>query len=398
MGLDQKSTKPASLVRATSSGSTEALSATIGISSPRARRFRHTSIPLRLGGWMRSRMRSNRSAGARASPAGPSRSTTTSWSSSSAASKSSTFIGSSSTMRMRKFFPRLARGLTDRRRIESLEPCLETEPVDRLGEVVVGSERQRRVGLGLHRDDDHRHARTWIALLEVSEELLAAAVRKSHVEYHADRAIAPERVLRLGYAAYHFRAQVARSGNGDDQVGIVTLVFDDKDPLAGDGLGVDVRQHDAEGRAVTLLALEGDPAAHFLDEPLGQRETKPGPSGVYLSLMEPLEDPEDAVVRVARDADAGVSDTDEQIGAGRPRRQRHRPSGRGELHGVRQQVEEDLADARLIDEEALSVWRVDLELHTLGLRGPSGPSADRFQEDVERHHFVAQVELAGFDL
>src|SRR3989442_14165474 len=342
MGLDQRRTKPASWLRATASATREARSATIGISSPRARRSRPTSIRLRLGGGMSSRMNSTRSARARASPAGPSRSTTTSWSSSSAASKSSTFIGSSSTMRMRKFFPRLARGLTDRRGIESLEPCLETEPVDRLGEVVVGAERQRRVGLGLNRDDDHRHARTSIALPEGSEELLAAAVRKSHVAHHTDRAITPERLLRLGYAAYHFRAQVARGGDGDDQVGIVAFVLDDKDPLAGDGLGVDVRQHDAEGRAVTLLALEGDPAAHFLDEPLGQRETKPRPSGVYLSLMEPLEDPEDAVVRVARDADAGDSDTDEQIGAGRPPRQGHRPSARGDLHGVRGQVEEDL--------------------------------------------------------
>src|SRR2546430_7000581 len=49
MGFDQNCAKPASLVRATSSGNTEALRATIGISSPRARRVRHTSMPVRLG-------------------------------------------------------------------------------------------------------------------------------------------------------------------------------------------------------------------------------------------------------------------------------------------------------------------------------------------------------------
>src|SRR5437899_2025513 len=49
MGFDQKWAKPASLVRATSSGRTDALKATIGMSTPRARRFRHTSMPVRFG-------------------------------------------------------------------------------------------------------------------------------------------------------------------------------------------------------------------------------------------------------------------------------------------------------------------------------------------------------------
>src|SRR6266550_4056426 len=322
---------------------------------------------------MSSRMRSNGSASARASPAGPSRSTNTSWSASSAASNSSTFIASSSTTRMRKLSP-LRRGRT------------------------TGAGLQGRRRFGFHTDDDHRDAATRIALLDVSEELLAAAVRESHVEYHADRGIAPNRLLRLGDAADHFRPQVARSGHGDDQVGIVAFVLDDKDPLAGDGFGMDVGEHDAEGRAISLLALERDPAAHLLHEPFGQRETKPGPGRVDASFVKALEHTENAVVGVVRDTDARVGDTDFQVGAARSRRQPDRSTARGELDRVREQVEEDLPDPRLIDKEARSVRSLHLELHVLGLRGASGPGADRFQEDVERHHFRPQLELASLDL
>src|SRR5438445_988086 len=342
-------------------------------------------------------MRSNRSARARASPAGPSRSTTTSWSASSAASNSSTFIASSSTTRMRKLSP-LRRGRATGAGLESLEPRLESEPIDRLGEVVVGAERQGRRRFSFHADDDHRDAATRIALLDVREELLAAAVRKSHIEDHAERTLAAERLFRLGDAANNLRAQVARSGHGEDQVGIVAFVLDEKDALAIDGLGVDVRENDAEDRAVSLLALERDPAAHLFHEPFGQRETEPGPWHVDASLVEPLEHSEHAVVGVARNADAGVSHTDFQIGATRSRRKPDRPTARGELHGVRKQVEEDLTNPRLIDEDALSVRSLDLELHILGLRRAAGAGAHRFQEDVEHHHFRPQLELACLDL
>src|SRR2546430_5202339 len=233
-------------------------------------------------------MRANRSASARASPAGPSRSTNTSWSDSSAASNSSTFIASSSTTRMRKLSP-LRRGRTTGAGLESFKPRLESEPIDRLGEVVVGAERQGRRRLGFHADDNHGDAATRIALLDVSEELLPAAVGKAHIEHHAERGAAPDCLLRLGDAANHFRPEVARSGHGDDQVGIVAFVFDDEDPLAGDGFGMDVGEHDAEGRAMSLLALERDPAAHLLHEPFGQRETEPGPCRVDAPLVKPLE-------------------------------------------------------------------------------------------------------------
>ena len=112
---------------------------------------------------------------------------------------------------MRKLSP-LRRGRATGAGLESLEPRLESEPIDRLGEVVVGAERQGRRRFGFHADDDHRDAATRIALLDVREELLAAAVRKSHIEDHAERTLAPERLFRLGDAANNLRAQVARSG------------------------------------------------------------------------------------------------------------------------------------------------------------------------------------------
>src|SRR5437899_1479931 len=59
IGLERKESKPAAVVRATSSGRTDALSATIGVRTPRPRRLRQTSRPLFLGSWMSSRIRSN---------------------------------------------------------------------------------------------------------------------------------------------------------------------------------------------------------------------------------------------------------------------------------------------------------------------------------------------------
>src|SRR5437879_6860791 len=59
IGLERKESNPADVVRATSSGRTDALSATIGVRTPRARRLRQTSRPLFLGSWISSRIRSN---------------------------------------------------------------------------------------------------------------------------------------------------------------------------------------------------------------------------------------------------------------------------------------------------------------------------------------------------
>src|SRR5439155_1024124 len=64
----------------------------------------------------------------------------------------------------------------------------------------------------------------------------------------------------------------------------------------------------------------------------------------------------------------------------------------------REQVEEDLTDPRLIDEEALSVRSLDVELHTLRLCCASRPGADRLQEDVEADHFRPKLEFSGLDL
>src|SRR3989442_305999 len=78
IGFERKASKPAALVRSTSSGRNDALRATIGMRSPRPRKLRQNSRPFLFRSPMSKRIRSNRS-DARRSPVGPSRSITISW-------------------------------------------------------------------------------------------------------------------------------------------------------------------------------------------------------------------------------------------------------------------------------------------------------------------------------
>src|SRR3979411_761963 len=94
-------------------------------------------------------MRSNRSALARASPAGPSTSTITSCPSGSTAStKRSAFMRSSSTSSTRT-----GRLLFDGRPQTRHQPL----PVDRLDQVLVGAEGASQTLVVFNGDDDHRH-------------------------------------------------------------------------------------------------------------------------------------------------------------------------------------------------------------------------------------------------
>src|SRR5436190_10888957 len=155
---------------------------------------------------MSRRIRSKRSE-ARFSPASPSRSVTISWPSvSSADSKSSTFIGSSSTRRMRKLPPRL-RPLPVRISLcDPTQPALEADAVDRLRQVVVGTECQSRCWLRFDRHDDHRNVGKRGIRFEAAEKVLTPAIRKAQIEHDAERTSAQERLLGAGESAHDLGA------------------------------------------------------------------------------------------------------------------------------------------------------------------------------------------------
>ena len=158
---------------------------------------------------------------------------------------------------------------------------------------------------------------------------------------------------------------------GDDAA-VGRVVVDHQDPLAAErwldaaqvaadraelfrgGGGPD---REAELAADPHLARDADPAAHELGEPLADREPEPGAPvaarGRGVDLAERLEE---AAEPVGRDADAGVADREGQLVEARP----FQPVGGhrqddlaplGELDRVREQVQEDLAEARHVADD-----------------------------------------------
>src|SRR5438309_503446 len=225
---------------------------------PRARRPRQTARPSFFGSCMSRRTRSNRSE-ARSSPAAPSLSVTISWPSvSRAASKSSTFIESSSTRRMRKLFPSVDLRRVDPSLCEPPQPALQTDTVDGLREVVVGAERERGGRIRFDGHDDHRKIGEGGVRAETSEELLPAPIRKAKVEYHTEGTPARERVLGAGESSYDLHAKVHRRGDRDDQIRVVALIFDDEDAVAVDLLGDHIADVHSERGPRALFALEAD--------------------------------------------------------------------------------------------------------------------------------------------
>ena len=106
------------------------------------------------------------------------------------------------------------------------------------------------------------------------------------------------------------------------------------------------------------LARDADPPAHQLGQPLADRQTQTGAAvaarGRGVDLAERLEQ---AVEPVRRDADAGVADREGQLVKGsrvldtvRAHRE-HDLAPLGELHRVREQVQEDLAQARHVADD-----------------------------------------------
>src|SRR5688500_11114135 len=173
---------------------------------------------------------------------------------------------------MRMFPPVAGDRLEQRPRTRSREPALEARAIDRLREVVVGTYSQERRGLGLDRDDDHRDRCVRRIDSQIAEDLLAPSIGETQVEDDRERSAASERKGCPCETTDDLGPEVQRRRDGNDEVGIVTLVLDDKDPLTHDGLGPYIRQTDMEGSASAFNALKGDRTAHPLDQSFGQRE------------------------------------------------------------------------------------------------------------------------------
>src|SRR5437899_9047040 len=115
----------------------------------------------------------------------------------------------------------------------------------------------------------------------------------------------------------------------------MALILDDEDALAEDRFRPDIRQGHSEGRALAVLALEHDRTAHLLDQPFRQRETESRALGLHPSLVETLEDTEDAIPRVVRDTDARIGDRNEQIRSVEQGSEVDASARRRELHRIR---------------------------------------------------------------
>ena len=157
------------------------------------------------------------------------------------------------------------------------------------------------------------------------------------------------------------RDDVRRSAIGDDRAGD-RLGFDGvlrKDHHVAAGkcndasirvLGAGCRDFEMEFRADAQFAGDADGAAHGGDDPLGNGEAEAGAAMLArrraVGLFEFLEN---AIEIVGRDAGAGVAhrEADGRLGAGR-RRHRHvdqHAAAVGELDGVADQIEQQLAQA-----------------------------------------------------
>ena len=87
------------------------------------------------------------------------------------------------------------------------------------------------------------------------------------------------------------------------------------------------------------------------------------------AFVEAFEHAEHPLPARIRNADACVGHLKTQLASFDERGQGDTTAVRRELHRIRHEVEEDLADARRIEEERREVGHLHRERHTLGLRG-----------------------------
>ena len=162
--------------------------------------------------------------------------------------------------------------------------------------------------------------------------------------------------------------------------------------------GLQQRDLEPEGGAVAGLGFDADAPAHEVDDALGDRQAQAGAAveagGGGVGLAEGLEQ---ARLRTGGDADAGVADFEAQLVLGggladAAHGHRYR-AALGELHRVRHQVAQHLAQAHRIAAHRQAHRRVDGEDHPQPLA--LGRAFHQLEHAVEQ---LAQVEAGGFQL
>ena len=168
--------------------------------------------------------------------------------------------------------------------------------------------------------------------------------------------------------------------------------------------GASARQFELETGTGAGARVHPDPAVHQGEQPPADRQAQTGaaelPRGRGIHLAERAEQ---SVLPVSGDADACVPDRSLQQGAavvGVAPRQLHTdlPLGR-EFHGIADQVDQHLAQARAVTQDVTRHLVVDpvQQVHTLVPRSAAAQVEGALQAvaDVDRHAF--QIQLAGFE-
>ena len=160
------------------------------------------------------------------------------------------------------------------------------------------------------------------------------------------------------------------------------------------------RQGEAEDRAAPGLALDGDRAAHALDDALGDGEAEARaaepPRRRRIGLLELAKDDRHLL---GGDPDAGVRDLELDALADLPDAQQH-TACLGELHGIAGEIEKNLLQAAAIAEDAGGHAGADMgrDLDALGM-GARGHELDEvLDQRRQREGLLVELDMAGFDL
>ena len=294
--------------------------------------------------------------------------------------------------------------------------------VDRLGQVLGGAEGVAAAAVVLDGHEHHRYVGEQRIALDRRQD--RPAVEVGHVDVQRDRRrmqlprqleplAAPGRganreTLALEIAAHHV-ADGLIVVDDEDQRALHRRLRSPLGPHAAQQRparlrGLDPRgQADGEGRALAELALDGDIAAHHLAETAADRESEPRAAvlarGGRIGLHEFLEQPADLL---GRHPDAGVGDRHRDLCASPVRDACHFDRDVAtlrELVGVAHEIEQRLADARLVGMHVADVRRAmdDDFVAVLGCHRPDRRNHVVHQR-ADREALDVQVHSAGFDL
>src|SRR4051812_1153599 len=282
-------------------------------------------------------------ASARSRPRTPSKATFTLWPAPSRTStNSNTFIGSSSTSSTRK-------GATSR--ADHQDPSAETRAVDGFRQVIGRAELAQAAVVVFDGDHEHRDACCQRIRLERAKHVVATSIGQTKVEDDRGRRTPSYRAECRRRVGRDLDALPALAHDGREELGVACVIFDDEHARPElRRADHDVIEQDPEARALAFLALEIDRSMLQLDELLRDGESESGPGSVHDALVQPFEHAEYPLSLVRRDPDALVRDLEAQVLVLYGDREPYDAALAGELHRIREQVEEDLSDPARVKE------------------------------------------------